>query len=81
MLDDRASSAASTSDRVGGDRSGRPWLTTDHRDLVHAAEDARDAMGRYAELLVLWNEPDDEHTRLQLRSVVESVLEEVGLRV
>jgi hypothetical protein len=31
----------------------------------------------YAGLLRFWNAPDDEHTRLQLRALVEDVIAEV----
>lgn len=41
--------------------------------IVAIEEELRD----HAERLRAWNYPDDEHTRYQLRSIVESVIADV----
>ena len=51
------------------------------RDVTLAREAAGDALLEYAEALRSWNAPDDEHTRHQLRGLVDDVIQEVGLRV
>lgn len=45
------------------------------RDLGYARAQAEDALQTYAGLLKFWNAPDDEHTRLQLRGLVEDCIE------
>ncbi len=48
----------------------------DVRALNVAREEAEDALGTYAAALRVWNAPDDEHTRMQLHSLVEHIFEE-----
>jgi hypothetical protein len=46
------------------------------RDVAHQREAAEAAMTEFAAALRYWNAPDDEHTRIQLRALVEAVIEE-----
>lgn len=46
------------------------------RELRLAREAAEEGLRGYAEALRYWNAPDDEHTRLQLRHLVEDVIDE-----
>ncbi len=52
-------------------------MKIDGRLVQNRREDAQDALMDYAEALRAWNAPDDEHTRLSLRQLVESVIAEV----
>lgn len=45
------------------------------RDLDYARAQAEDALQIYAGLLQFWNAPDNEHTRIQLHSLVEDCIE------
>lgn len=45
------------------------------REITLAREAAEEGLREYAEALRYWNAPDDEHTRLQLRSLVEDVID------
>jgi hypothetical protein len=49
---------------------------TDARALNVAREELEDALGSYVAALRAWNAPDDEHTKIQLRSLVEQAIEE-----
>jgi hypothetical protein len=49
------------------------------REILAVREEARDALGSYAEALRFWNAPDDEHTRHQLRAVLDEAMDEAGL--
>lgn len=49
----------------------------DSRDLTLLAERADDAMRAYATALLAWNAPDAEHTRYQLRHLVEDVISDL----
>jgi hypothetical protein len=46
------------------------------RDLAVARREATETLERYAVLLRQWNDPDDTHTRQQLRNLMECVIEE-----
>lgn len=48
----------------------------DVRRVAWAREQAEDSLANYARLLLDWNAPDDQHTRLQIRSLAEHVIEE-----
>lgn len=48
----------------------------DYRQLASARRDAEEALFRYAELARVWNAPDDEHTRYQIRRLVDDVIED-----
>lgn len=51
--------------------------TLDVRDVRIAAEDAAESLARFGRLSRQWNAPDDEHTRFQMRAVLDAALEEV----
>lgn len=51
-------------------------LPCDRRALDRAREGAQEALSEYAYLLHGWNRPDDEHTRHQLRRMVDDVIKE-----
>lgn len=51
--------------------------TPDVREIDVARREALDAVTRYAELSRRWNAPDDEHTRWQLRRLVDDVIQDV----
>jgi hypothetical protein len=46
------------------------------RDVQEAREQAEEWLREYAEALRFWNAPDDEHTRIQLRRLVDDVIQE-----
>lgn len=46
---------------------------SDIRDVAYARDIAIESLETYAELLLAWNAPDDEHTRLQLRGLIEDI--------
>lgn len=46
----------------------------DSRDVTLMREAAEDALRDYAVALRVWNAPDDEHTRIQLRSLIEQII-------
>lgn len=48
----------------------------DSRLLAHRRDWAEEALLAYANTLRDWNAPDDEHTRLTLRKMVEGVIAE-----
>ena len=48
----------------------------DSRMLEHSRQEASFWLTEYAEKLREWNKPDDEHTRLTLRALVEEVIAE-----
>lgn len=52
-------------------------MSADGRLVTHRRERAQDALMDYAEALRVWNTPDDEHTKLSLRNLVEAVIAEV----
>lgn len=49
----------------------------DARLVDHRRQETEDALLLYAEALRAWNTPDDEHTRLTLRDMVEGTIKEV----
>lgn len=49
----------------------------DARLVETRRQDLIDALMDYAEALRAWNAPDDEHTRLTLRGIVEDTIKEV----
>jgi hypothetical protein len=49
------------------------------RENAEMRENAREALEAYAESLRFWNAPDDEHTRYQLRSLLDEAMDEAGL--
>lgn len=49
------------------------------RENAEMREAAREALEAYAESLRFWNAPDDEHTRFQLRSLLDEAMDEAGL--
>lgn len=46
------------------------------RDIAETHERADEALREYARALKFWNAPDDEHTRYQLRGLVERAIKE-----
>lgn len=46
------------------------------RELDRARNEAEEALIRYADLARAWNAPDDEHTRYQIRRLVDDVIED-----
>jgi hypothetical protein len=44
------------------------------REVDTARREAEDALIRYTDALRRWNAPDDEHTRVQLRALIEDVI-------
>lgn len=46
-------------------------------DVRECRERAEAALREYAEASKFWNAPDDEHTRIQLRGLVNEIIEEV----
>lgn len=52
----------------------------DVRDVGYARQQAENALTEYAKILRSWNDPDDEHTRITLRTLLESAMIEAGLR-
>lgn len=54
-----------------------PRTTPDRREIYTARSEAVDAVTRYAELARAWNAPDDEHTRYQIRRLVDDVIQDV----
>lgn len=49
----------------------------DMREVRIKREWAEEALAGYARVLRDWNAPDDEHTRLTLRAMVEDTIKEV----
>ena len=45
------------------------------REMRYAREQCEEWLTNYARALRYWNAPDDEHTRLQLRALVEEIIE------
>ena len=52
----------------------RSWSEREYRETRERAEEA---LRNYAESMRFWNEPDDEHAMIQLRSLFEEVIAEV----
>ncbi len=48
-----------------------------YREVTEGYEHADDALRNYAESLRFWNAPDYEHSRIQLRALVEAVIKDV----
>lgn len=55
---------------------GHPSEPLDSRTVTWWREQAEIALVAYAKTLRSWNFPDDEHTRYQLRGMVEDVIKE-----
>jgi hypothetical protein len=55
--------------------------TWGERDVAEQREHAEHYLIEYAEAIKFWNAPDDAHTRIQLRSLVESIIDMVVPRV
>ena len=56
-----------------------PEPSASSRENAAMRKHAAEALAAYAESLRFWNAPDDEHTRLQLRSLLDEAMEEAGL--
>lgn len=52
-------------------------MKIDSRLLEGRRQSAQDELMEYAGFLRYWNDPDDAHTRLTLRQLVEDVIAEV----
>jgi hypothetical protein len=70
------------SEKTPGDQravTGLAYGDTDpfgSRDVAHHREAAEHHLREYAKALRYWNAPDDEHTCIQLRALIEAVIEE-----